>query len=211
MAYELLKDKRQLREADEKQQTEEEKQKAAQTNTSNTPYVEEEMSGDPSAVPPLKNQANIPIADGAIPADDAGIAGGAYDPLDPIGNAEIKFEQGNYQTVVGLPKVTADKTAQLTQTFVPLVEVALVELLGSTQMYKRQLAQITPSFDQQGKIALEFVFQYVVQSWIGSDIDLEAIQHDANYVLEKAAPVKAKISKCEIDTGAGTLVIMGSL
>jgi hypothetical protein len=193
----------------EEKKTQDQLEKEAETSTANTPY--NENPNTPETIPPLKDQANVPIQDGAIPQDAAGIAAGSYDPLNPIGNAEIKFEQGNYNTIAGLPKVTADKVAELTQTFIPLIEVSLVELLGTSNNYQRTLAQCVPGFDNQGKINIEFTFQYTITSWIGSDIETTAIQHDANYILDKIKPVGANITKCEISVSNGLLTIMGSL
>jgi hypothetical protein len=196
-----------LTEADDDKKTQEQKEKEAEVSTNATPY--NENPNTPETIPPLKDPANIPVQDGAIPQDAEGVAAGTYDALDPVGNANIKFDQGNYNTITGLPKVTGDKVAELMQTFVPLIEVSLIELLGNSNQYQRRLAQCAPSFDNQGKLSIEFTFQYGVTSWIGQDIDKTAIQHDANYVLDKLRPVNATISKCEIDTGDGILTIMG--
>lgn len=78
-------------------------------------------------------------------------------------------------------------------------------------MYTRQLAQVSPSFDNEAKLSLEFTFQYVVQSWIGTDIDEKAIQHDSTYILNRIRPTQANITKCEINCNSGDLTIMGSL
>jgi hypothetical protein len=196
------------KEEDEKK-TQEEKDKEQETNPQLTPYKEEPNT--PETQPPIKDPTNIPVQDGNIPQDSSGIESGSYDALDPIGNVNIKFEQGNYQTIMGLQKVVGDKTAQIVQTFVPLIEVALIELLGNSDLYKRQLAQCNPSFDNDGKITIEFTFQYVVTMWIGQDIEKSAMQHDANYILDKVRPCNANITKCEIDCGAGVLTIMGTL
>jgi len=173
------------------------------------PFVPQQLG--PQDQPAMTDEKMQPVQDGAIPQNSQGITQGQFDALDPIGNAEIKFEQGNYQTILGLPKVVSDKTAQLMQTFVPLIEVSLIELLGSNSMYKRSMGQCQPSFDNQGKISIEFTFQYQVEQWIGQDISLEAIQHDANYILNKLKPVKANISKCEINVTDGSLTIMGTI
>jgi hypothetical protein len=194
---------------DDNQKTKEQQEKEAEVSTNATPY--NENPNTPETIPPIKDQANIPVQDGAIPQDAAGIESGSYDALNPVGNAEIKFEQGNFATIMGLPKVTADKTAQFVQTFVPLVEVALIELLGNSDRYEHKLAQCAPAFDNTGKISIEFTLQYSVSSWIGNDISTVDIQHDANYVLQKIQPVNANITKCEIDVSNGTLTIMGTI
>jgi hypothetical protein len=196
-------------EKENNEKTQEEKEKEKEVTTNNTPY--NENPNTPDTQPPLKDQANIPIQDGAIPQDAEGIQAGAYDALDPIGNANIQFKQGNFATVKGLPKVTADKVAEFTQTLLPLVEVALIELLGSSNLYERTLAQCFPSFDNTGKISIEFTLQYGVSNFIGSDITNDAIQHDANYILDKIKPVGANITKCEINCGDGIFTLMGTI
>ena len=173
------------------------------------PYKEHPLT--PETQPTLKDEKMMPVKDGDVPQDSSGITSDQFDALDPVGNAEIKFNQGNYQTIQGLPQVTADKTAQLVQTFVPLVEVALIELLGSNSMYTRTLGQCQPGFDEKGQINIEFTFQYTIEQFIGQDIPLEAIKHDATYILEKIKPCKANVTKCEISTTNGVLTIQGTL
>ena len=192
---------------EEKENEEQEEQENPQTQQ--PPHQGAPLT--PENEPPLTDEMAMPVQDGGIPQNASGVSSGQYDALDPVGNANIKFDQGNYQQIAGLPKVTADKIAQLMQTFVPLVEVALIELLGSNVMYKRTLGQCMPAFDNQGKLSIEFTFQYVIEQWIGTDIQYDAIQHDANYVLEKVKPVKANISKCEIDCTNGQLTLMGTI
>jgi len=198
--------------ADQNNEEQEEKEEGGEdtgVEQGNHSFVDKPLDQDNQPV--LTDEKFMPVQDGAVPQDSQGITQGQYDALDPIGNAQIKFAQGNYQTVMGLPKVINDKTAQLTQTLVPLIEVAMIELLGSNSMYKRAVGQCQPAFDNQGKISIEFTFQYSVESWIGMDIDVTAIQHDANYVLEKIKPCKANITKCEIAVDEGTLTIMGTI
>jgi len=162
--------------------------------------------------PTLSDEKLQPVQDGGIPQNAIGIADGQYDALDPVGNAEITFEQGNYKQIVGLPQLVTGKVAELVQTLVPLIEISLIELMGSTSMYKRAVGQCIPSFDQQGKISINFTFQYVVEKFIGQDIELEAIQHDANYILDRIKPCQAaNITKCEINVSEGTVTIMGTI
>jgi len=175
----------------------------------NKPYEEQPLNNQ--NVPELKDEKASPIHDGAIPQDSQGIATQAYDSLNPSGDATLQFQEGNYHTLLGLPKVAADKVAQLSQTLMPLVIVAMIELLGSSNQFIYRSAQCTPSFDTDGKMSIEFNFQFLVQNFIGQDIELEAIQHDANFILEKIKPCKANITKCEIDCSNGLITIMGSI
>ena len=166
---------------------------------------------DPKNQPPLTDEKFVPQQDGAIPQNAAGITRGQYDALDPVGQASVGFEQGNFDQILGLPQVVSSKISQIVQTFLPLVEVALVELLGNNTLYKKSAGQFNPSFDQKGQISIGFNLVYQVELWIGQDIEMEAIKHDATYVLNKIKPCKANITRCEIDTTEGTLIIQGTL
>ena len=189
--------------ADQEEQKENEGEELEQ------PFENEQLT--PENQPELKDEKAQPAQDGAIPQNAEGIVSGQFDVLDPIGKANITFEQGNYQQIAGIPKIVADKTAQLIQTFIPLVSVALIELLGSNSMYVQNLCNIQPSFDTKGNLSLNGILQYTVEHWIGTDIPYDAIQHDANYILEKIKPCKANITKCEIDTKSGLLIIQFTL
>lgn len=162
--------------------------------------------------PPLTDERAIPQQDGAIPQYAAGISSGQYDALDPIGKTVLSFEKGNFNVLNSLPQLVSSKTSQITQTLIPIIEVALIELLGSNTMYRRSLAQFFPAFDVQGKLNIEFVFNYTVESFIGQDIPVESIQNDANYILQKLQMFKeASITKCEINCNDGLVTIKGSL
>jgi hypothetical protein len=159
---------------------------------------------------PLSNDKFEPVQDGNIPQNSEGITSGQYDALNATGQEQIVFQNGNYKQVVGYPKLVQDKITSLTQTFVPLIEVALIELLGNSQMYQRQTGDVVMSF-QNNQLAISFTFVYVVNNFIGTDIDLSAIQHDSNYILMKIKQSGANITKCEISTESGQITIMGSL
>ena len=159
----------------------------------------------------MTDEKHQPVQDGQIPLDNQGVAAGSFDALDPVGTVDIAFQQGNYKQIVGLPKLVNDKITQLTKTLVPLMEVSLIELLGASNMYKRTMGQVVPAFDNNGQLTLQFTFQYVVPNFIGMDIDYEAIKHDSQYILNKIQPVKANITKCEIDCSSGAVTLQGTL
>jgi hypothetical protein len=186
----------------EDEQKEEEQEQIIQQSINGDGQVAEEV--------PLSDDKFVPVEDGNIPQNSQGITSGQYDALNGTGFENISFEQGNFNQVMGYPQLVSDKVASLTRTLVPLIEVALIELLGNNQNYKRQSGQCAMSF-QNNQLALSFSFIYVVNGWIGTDIAMEDIQHDSNYVLNRIRPVGANITKCEIDTESGTLTIMGTM
>jgi len=183
----------------------------ADQNQQNNQYPFNPKPLGPENQPSLTDEKMMPVRDGDIPQNAAGVTQGQFDALDPVGTPDLAFAQGNYNQMVGLPQLVGQKIAQLTQTLVPLIEVAMIELLGSNTMYRRQLGQCMPSFDQAGNMVIGFTFQYFVEHWVGQDVDLQAIQHDSNYILSRVQPSGANLTKCEIDCGEGALTIMGSI
>jgi len=175
----------------------------------NPPYNQNPLG--PENQPALKDEKMMPVRDGDVPMNAEGITAGEYDALSPYGDGDIKFESGNWSQIMGLPQLVQQKVQQLTNTFVPLIEVAMIELMGDSKSYKRTMGSCAPSFDQQGNMSIGFTFQYTVNSWVGQDISQEAIQHDSVYVLERIKPTGVNISKTEIDTSDGVLTIQGSL
>lgn len=153
-----------------------------------------------------------PVKDGAIPIDSSGITKNQYDALNPVGDAGINFETGNFSNGLSSLKNSIIKAEQFIQkTFVPLIEVALIELMGSSNSYQRKNAVITPSFDNGANVVVNFKFIYSVSLWIGTDIKPEAIQHDSTYIMNRIGVAGADISKCEIDCSDGTLTIVGAI
>jgi hypothetical protein len=180
----------------------EEKKKEAEVSAQGTPDMQQQV--------PLSNDKFVPVQDGAVPMNSEGITQNQYDALNPIGQDKVAFQQGNFNQVVGYPKLVQDKVTVLTQTLVPLIEVSLIELLGSNQMYQRQSGECAMSF-QNNQVQISFSFVYVVNGWVGTDIDQMAIQHDSQFVYNRIRPAGAAITKCEINTTDGTLVIQGNL
>jgi hypothetical protein len=174
--------------------------------------IKQSQHGDPSksAEVPLSNENFVPVSDGNIPLNSEGIISGQFDSLEGNGIQQISFNQGNYNQVLGYPQLIQDKVGSLTQTLVPLIEIALIELLGNNQLYQRESGQCNLTF-QNNQIFLSFAFIYKVANFIGTDIETEAIAHDSNYILNRLRPTKANITKCEISTESGTVTIMGSI
>jgi hypothetical protein len=194
-----------LREVENKEEDEDEdkeKEEVIQPSLHGQPNMQQNV--------PLSNEKFEPVQDGNIPQNSEGITSGQYDALKGNGTEQVSFQNGNFNQVLGYPKIVSDKITSLTQTFVPLIEVALIELLGNNQMYQRETGECVLSF-QNNQILISFNFIYVVNNFIGTDIDQAAIAHDANYVLNRIKPSGANITKCEISTEAGTINIMGTM
>src|SRR5574344_727716 len=160
---------------------------------------------------PLTDKQNIPIQDGQIPQDSNAVGQGeAYDAIG-LQNIDIKFNSGNFNQLEALPGMVSQKSQALSKTLVPLIECALIELSGSSQMYKRQSFQFTPSFDTDGKFLVDFTIVYQMTAYIGTDFDLKDLQDDSTYIYNRIAPSKIKITKCEINTSDGSITIMGEI
>ena len=156
---------------------------------------------------PLTDEKYEPISDGNIPQNSQGITRGVYDSLNAVGSEQLEFEKGNFPMVLGLPNMVNDKVESFSKTFIPLVEVALIELLGSNQLYTRDTCQCDVKFENG--ISITFSLIYSVSNWVGTDIEIEAIQHDSEYVFNRIKPLGVNLSKCEINTEEGTLTVMG--
>ena len=166
-----------------------------------------------NVVKPITNTRFEPVKDGSIPIDSSGISKNQYDALNPVGDAGIQFETGNYgEGLLTLKNsiLTAEQTIQ--KTLIPLIEVALIELMGSSNSYQRKHAQLVPAMTSGYNVTVNFKFVYSVPLWIGTDIEPEAIQHDSTYIMNRIGVItNAKIGKCEIDCSDGTLTIVGAI
>lgn len=138
-------------------------------------------------------------------------SGAQADALDPNGFAEIKFNEGNFQQFADIPNQVAQKAMLVTKTILPLIEVALIELLGNNKEFERTTFNSAFSLDS-GSPLFSIQTKYTVEKWIGNDIKQEYIQQDAEYVLQRINVLQGvKITECKIDTNDGTLIISFSL
>lgn len=164
---------------------------------------------DNSAQEPIDSPVTkAPIQDGQIPQDSQSIVNGSADALG-LENIKVSFENGNYETFENLPNIISQKVTALCKTFIPLVEVALIELTGSSTQYKRTSALITPSFDQDSNLLVSFSLIYTVPGYIGVDFEYQDLQNDSQYIYDRIKPSNIKITKCEIDTSNGEITING--
>lgn len=159
---------------------------------------------------PLTDVENKPIQDGAIPQDSNAVGSENYDAIG-ISTIDIKFDKGNFQQITALPSQIEAKVNAVVKTLVPLIEVALIELSGSSQSYHRDTCQITPSFDAAGQFLVDFNIIYTLPGYIATDVNLQDLQSDASYIMQRIQPTNMNFTKCEIDTSQGTVHICGSV
>lgn len=171
---------------------------------------------DRSSQPTLVNNRNdnpqpaqnntLQLADGT----DSGISVDAtkqQEDLDPNGIATIKFEKGNYSQLSQIPSKITEKISVINQTILPLINVALIELLGNNNAYQAEQFLSTFSLENNNPtFNVETIFK--ANGWIGNDVVQSAIAKDAEYILNRINVVKGvHYTKCEINCGDGTLSV----
>jgi len=183
----------------------------AEEKVEDTTPMDENEEGE-NVIPATDDQA-IPMTDGQIPIpqDSSGIAAGEYGAPSPIGQEQIQFEKGNWAEIGGLADGINQKSTMLTRQVAPLIEVALIELLGQSNSYKRISGTASLAFvDNEPKVS--FALQYEVPMWIGTDVKQESALSDAQYVLQKIRLVKGvQVNQCAINTSTGSLIVSGQI
>lgn len=126
-----------------------------------------------------------------------------YDAIDPNGQATISFEQGNYNNFAEIPNKVNSKIITIQKTVLPLVEAALIELLGNNKAFVGE--NFSATFTMNGdEPTIECLATYRVELFIGTDIDPEDIQHDAKYLLDRVNIIpNITWNHCEIDCTEG--------
>ena len=129
------------------------------------------------------------------------------EPLKAEGSTSIVFEQGNYGQLQNSVKALVRKPGIISRTFLPLVEKALIELLGTSSSYKRTNFEFNISLIN-GQIQYVVTCIYSVDLFIGTDIEKSAVEHDQNYIIETISVVpEIKIKDVKIDTSTGLVRI----
>jgi len=146
------------------------------------------------------------LEQGGIPQDTKGVESDEQLNLEAI---NVAFESGNFQSLSEMPMMIQSKTDFITRTLEPLIEKALIELLGASTMYKRVSSNNQMSPGENGAITIVGTFVFKTQFWIGMDIEKADVDHDAQYVMKTLQPVSqiVRITQCAIDTGQGTLTV----
>lgn len=148
----------------------------------------------------------LQLADGT----DTGISvdsSNQADALDPNGTATISFEKGNYNDMSKIPTMISEKSTLISKTVLPLIQVALIELLGNNKEYIPETFNSTFTMENNNPIFnVETAFR--VDKWIGNDIQQSAIAADAKYVLDRINVVQGvTFTKAAIDCNEGKMFI----
>ena len=156
----------------------------------------------------LDDQVPLKLDDGS----EAPIADSSkVDAVKTDSPTKVAFATGNYAGLTTLGQRFTQGVLAVTNTLVPLIEAALIELTGNSSAYSREDGTVTAKVVGETPV-FEFSFSYKVSLWIGTDIQRDAVLADANYVLEKVGPLQsAQVDECKIDTSTGILVISGSV
>lgn len=159
----------------------------------------------PSATPQADTH-QLTTADGT----DTGIARDSAlqaDAISPDGEASISFESGNWNQFSNITNDLNQKITTVQKTIMPLIEVALIELLGNNKAYTGTKFNSTMSMVNEHP-SISCSIEYKVENWIGTDIKQEDIMHDAKYVLDRINIVEGvQYNQCEINCTEGTLSI----
>lgn len=127
--------------------------------------------------------------------------------VNAVVDENIVFEEGSLDDMLQLSSNIATKHSFVMRTFLPIVEVALIELYGNSNMFKRLSLEHT--FDSQS-LNLSIKVTYLVRAIIGLDVDVNLIAEDANYILERIKPIvgqSGNITECRVDCQTGNIII----
>ena len=155
---------------------------------------------------PLADENNNPIQSGLVPID-------SNTPNVSLKVPEIKalFTEGNFNNCASIMSSIQLKFDSVTRTIEPLIEVALIELLSSSDRYVRSFANIVPSFDDNGQFVISFSFKFNVSAFIVQEVEYNDVLTDSQYILNKIRPTGANFTKCEIDCTEGIVTVEGTI
>lgn len=141
----------------------------------------------------------------------------ATDSEDQIGdvdqdqeNFEVNFEKGNWNAFTMSAQLYSSKVTLVRQTFIPMVEKALIELLENSGTYDRSSFEVSASYqDNDFKVIVELHYQ--VDLWLGTEFEPEWIQHDQGYIFQTLSQISnIQIDSINIDTSKGDLQIIAT-
>ena len=128
-------------------------------------------------------------------------------PLPEEGTTEIVFNKGNLATIQNSLKELIKKPGLVVRTFLPLVEKALIELLGNSSSYVRDSFTYSIA-TSNNQIVYDINMVYSVSLFIGTDIDKNAVAHDQKYIINTISVVPGiRIKNVAIDTSTGLVTI----
>ncbi|GEM_PF-2616084 len=128
-------------------------------------------------------------------------------PLVDEGTNEITFANGNLNLIQSSLKNLIRKPGLILRTFLPLVEKALIELLGTSSSYKRDSFNFN-IITSNNQIVYSIMATYSVDLFIGTDIEAAAVKHDQDYIAGTISVVPGiKIKSVKIDTSTGLVTV----
>ncbi len=204
-----LQDEEQKKQAQQQQQEQPEdpnKDKGYEVTDKQTPANAQANVDDKAEDP-----GTLQLADGTdteIQRDSNTVEQSAPDEVPPPeGEIDIKFERGNFDQLEGSAQEYAQLLQNVEQTFVPLVEKALIELLGNNQAYRRVEFTGVPVLNGN-QLKIDVDMKYHVDLMIGTDVDPQAVKHDTDYIINTIKPTpNMTIRNCQIDTQSGDISI----
>jgi hypothetical protein len=125
----------------------------------------------------------------------------------PEGEINIEFEKGNFTQLEGSVQDYSKLIQTVENTFVPLCEKALIELLGNSQSYRRVEFTGVPNLNGNN-LKVDVDLKYHVDLMIGTDVDPQAVKHDQDYILDTIKPTpNLMVRNIKIDTQTGDISI----
>lgn len=116
-------------------------------------------------------------------------------------SVKFKFQHGNYDLFTSVPNIIAE----VRQTILPIFTAALIELLGDDTSIK--FDTFNSSFITKGdKVNVIIDLTIKTVKWVKSDVSKEAVNQDAQYVLNQLKVVpNVTWQNCSINTNDGSL------
>lgn len=116
-------------------------------------------------------------------------------------SVKFNFQHGNYGLFTSVPKIITE----VRQTILPIFTAALIELLGDDTSIK--FDTFNSSFVTKGnKVYVIVDITIKTVKWVKSDVSKEAVNQDAQYVLNQLKVVpNVTWQNCSINTNDGSL------
>lgn len=165
----------------------------------------EESTINISAEQPLLDSKNLQVNDSNNISNYVNQGYG----VNPNGKTSIKFETGNFDKIQTLTIPLSKKLTLIEKTIIPIIEVALIELLGNNSLYKAKNFTATAELNTKGQAKVNVNCVYFIEKFIGTDVNKQSIMHDAKYILDRVNSLIQNIfwNKCEIDCSQGLVTI----
>ena len=115
--------------------------------------------------------------------------------------AKFKFQNGNYDSLSNISNLVTI----IKQTILPIFTAALIELLGDDASIRFDTFNASFITDK-GRINILVDITVKINKWIKSDVSKEAVNQDAQYVLNQLKVVpNITWQNCVINTNDGSL------